>query len=226
MDLWCCNRVLHCYVMPVSLSHITARVIGQGMPVVNTENQLGNDGQRWHYVWSATTTSIHLGGRSGEDSILCGERPLWHEFGNIASAVLCSEWYLKAQNFKTKLDKDCQALSWIMTGLEEYMSLRIGYTKAMLERVPARYIPVQKSCTRTSSGILMTWHIPSYDVIYRHMTVKCSHIPCPFISGHMTVICRYILFRKVYDGIWPSYAGIYFLRKVYALIWGSCASGV
>ncbi len=28
------------------------------------------------------------------------------------------------------------------------------------------------------------------------MTLKCSHIPCLFISGHMAVIYRYILFPK------------------------------
>ena len=83
-----------------------------------------------------------------------------------------------------------------------------------------------------SSGILTTWHIPSYDVIYPHMTVIWPHIPCYVIWGHMgsydrhmtpytfwksiwlrlymTVICRHILFRSstVYGGIWPSYDSI------------------
>ncbi len=36
---------------------------------------------------------------------------------------------------------------------------------------------------------------------------------CHVGAGHMTVICRYILFTKVYAGIWRSYAGIYFSEK-------------
>jgi hypothetical protein len=51
--------------------------------------------------------------------------------------------------FKTNLDKDCQALSWTMTGVWESLSLRIDYAKAVLVGVPAATVS-SSSCVVTN----------------------------------------------------------------------------
>ncbi len=115
------------------------------------------------------------------DKIICRKFPIFHGksyfpffMGNIKNMQ-----NLQKKNWKLVEMQDPTAGVTILGNLSR------------LTRSTRRAVPLTSVTTHLES-----W----WPDIYLHMTVKCSHIPCPFISGHMTV-----------NG--PSYAGMYSLQK-------------